>query len=133
MTALLHAHSGLRYVLLLVAVMHVVVSVLGQMKQAPVGKLHRALSGATLGLMHTQALIGLGLVAGGLYYPQLIGHLVMMVVAVGLATAMHVINKRADKPTHLRALMGTGGALVAMVLGLAAIGRHPLQSTSFGP
>ncbi len=123
MTALLHAHSGLRYLVLLSLFAHLVASLVGHLQKQPVGGLHRGLSAASMGLLHTQALLGLAMVFMGTFYPQLIGHLVMMVGAATVATVFHVRNKRANPPTHLAALLGSGLALACVVGGVLAIGR----------
>lgn len=123
MTGLLHAHSGLRYLVLLALFAHLVVSLLGHLQQRPVGGMHRGLSAATMGLLHTQALLGLAMVFMGTFYPQLIGHIVMMLGAATVATVFHVRNKRAPTPTHLAALLGSGIALACVVGGVLAIGR----------
>lgn len=132
MTGLLHAHSGLRFLVLLVALAHVVLSLVGQVQGQPVKPVHRALSAAFMGLLHTQVLLGIALVLMGLYYPQLIGHLVLMLAAATCATVMHVLNKRAATPNHRRALIGTGGALLLIVAAIAAIGRHPFEMRVMG-
>lgn len=123
MTGLLHAHSGLRYVVLLALLSHVVASLLGHLQRRPVGGLHRGLSAASMGLLHTQAVLGLVMVAMGTFYPALIGHLVMMLGAATVATVFHVRNKRASPPTHLAGLLGSGLALACIVGGVLAIGK----------
>ena len=127
---LFHAHSGLRYLVLLVGLVHLVVALMGFMKKAPINGLGRALSAAFMGLLHTQVLLGLAMVAMGRYYPALIGHMVMMIVAAVLATVMHVRGKRAQPSTYLWALIGTGGSLALIVGGVMAIGRGLFQMTA---
>jgi len=132
MNALLHAHSGLRYLVVLVLFVQLVLALVGTVKSQPVGKLHRAVSGAALGLVYTQVLVGLALAALGFFTARHIGHLVPMLLAAVLVTVLHVQNKRAAQPTHRRGLIASGGALALIVVGVAAIGRHLFQMTVGG-
>jgi hypothetical protein len=132
MQALMHAHSGLRYLVLLVALAHLVMSLIGLTQSKPFAPIHRALSAAFLGLLHTQVLIGIVQVLMGVYYPRLIGHIVLMLAAAAWVTVQHVRNKRANPPSHRTALISTLVALGLIVAGIAAIGRHPFQALSLG-
>ena len=81
MTALLHAHSGLRFLILLLGAVNIVVLLVGLATKKPFGKLHRILGASFAGSLHLQLLIGLTLVAMGRWFPALIGHLTMMLLA----------------------------------------------------
>jgi predicted permease len=131
MTALLHAHSGLRYLVLLAAAANLVVLGLGLAQKKPFGKLHRILGASFVGLLHTQVLLGLGIVATGLFYPQLIGHIAMMVLAAGGAQAAMTINRRRPEPNLKLPLMGVVFALLCIFGGVMAIGRG-LFTFSYG-
>jgi hypothetical protein len=132
MTGLFHAHSGFRYLVLLVGLVSLVVFGLGLAKKAPFGKLHRALGAGFAGLLHLQLLLGVGLVAMGRYYPQLIGHFVMMTLAAVVAQVAMSLNRRKPEPGFVLPLAGVGGALLCIVLGILAIGRGVFQATAFG-
>lgn len=123
MTALMHAHSGLRYLVLLAGVVALVVFGLSLVQNRPFTKLHRILGASFAGLLHTQALLGLGIVASGLWYPQLIGHIVMMLGAAGGAQACMTINRKRPQPGHKLPLIGVLIALICIVIGVMAIGR----------
>ena len=56
---LLHAHSGLRYLILLAAVIVVVKSLIGWFGGTPYGKFDKILAPSYVGLMHLQFLLGL--------------------------------------------------------------------------
>lgn len=129
MNALLHAHSGLRYLVLLLALVNVVVLVKGLATKSTPGKLERILGASFAGSLHTQVLLGLTMVAMGKFYPQLIGHLVMMLAAALLAQATLSINKKRAQPGHQLPLIGVGGALLLILGGIMAIGRSPLMMT----
>jgi heme A synthase len=134
MNALFYAHSGLRYLVLLLAVVYVAVLVMGLVQKSAPGKLHRALGGAFAGTLDLQVLLGLTMVAMGKFYPQLIGHLSMMLLAAVLVHAMQIVNRKRPQPRHQLPLIGVAGALVLILGGIMAIGRSPLAMTAFtGP
>ncbi len=128
MTGLLHAHSGLRYLLLLLAFFLISICIVGLVKKQSPTALLFASSAAFMGLLHLQILLGIALLLMGTYYPALIGHLVMMFAAEILATAMHFINKRAPTPNFKRPLIGTLGGLLLIAGGIMAIGRSVFGS-----
>jgi hypothetical protein len=129
MTALLHAHSGLRYVVLLLALVNVAVLVKGLATKSTPGTLERILGASFAGALHLQVVLGLVMVAMGRFYPQLVGHLVMMLLAAVLAQATLSLNRRRPRPGQLLPLIGIGGALVLMLGGILAIGRSPFLMT----
>lgn len=129
MNALLHAHSGLRYVVLLLALVNIVVLVKGLATKSTPGKLERILGASFAGTLHLQVLLGLTMVVMGKFYPQLIGHIAMMLSAAVLAQATLSINKKRAQPGHQLPLIGIGGALVLILGGILAIGRSPFLMT----
>lgn len=131
MTGLFHAHSGLRFLILLLGLVNVVLLGVGLSRGGAFGKLHRALGSAYVGLMHTQVLIGAGLVAMGRYYPQLIGHFVLMSVATVVAQVALYLNKKRPEPGFKLPLLGIGGSLLLIVGGILAISRGVFQATAF--
>jgi hypothetical protein len=131
LTALLHTHSMFRYVFLLSAFIHIGLCVFNLAQGRAFTKIGRIVSSITMSVIHLQVLIGLTMVALGTFYPKLIGHLVLMLAAAVLVTAMHSVNKRAKNPNWVRPLIGTGGALLLIVLGILSIGRGVFQSTLF--
>ncbi len=56
---LLHAHSGLRYLVLLAAIVVIVKSIIGWLGNTPYTKFDKIIAPAYVGLMHLQLLIGL--------------------------------------------------------------------------
>jgi hypothetical protein len=127
MNTLLSIHSYLRYLVLLVGVVAVAYYAFGLATKRPVDKLVRILGSSFAGLLDTQILIGIIGVAMGRYYPALIGHIVMMVLAAGLAHALLVVNRKRPNPGYLLPLIGVGGALVLVAGGIFAIGRGLLS------
>jgi len=123
MNTLLSIHSYLRYLVLLVGVVAVAYYAFGLATKRPVDKLVRILGSSFAGLLDTQILLGFIGVALGRYYPALIGHIVMMMLAAGLAHALLVMNRKRPNPGYLLPLIGVGGALVLVAGGVFAIGR----------
>jgi hypothetical protein len=132
MTGLLHAHSGLRYLVLTSALAALVVFGLGLFQKKPFTRAARIIGSVFAGLTHLQVALGLVMVAMGTFYPALIGHLAMMLAAAVVLQVLLSRNKRAAEPGYRLPLIGTVVALVLMVGGIFAIGRHPLQMTVGG-
>lgn len=129
---MLHAHSALRFLILAAAAGCLVVFGLGAAQNKPFTKLARILGSVFAGLTHLQVLLGLGLLASGLYYPKLIGHLTMMILGAAVLQVCLSKNRRQATPGYRLPLIGTVAAIVLMVGGIFAIGRHPFQATVFG-
>lgn len=131
MNDLFYAHSGIRFLVMLAAVVSIGLCTVGLMQKKELTKLARISCSIFIGTLHTQVLLGLVMVAMGRWYPYLIGHLVMMLAAAVLAQVLIIKNKRKPKPGHLLPLIGIGGALLLIIGGILAIGRTPLF-TSMG-
>ena len=132
MIALFHAHSGLRYLILLLGVVNVVVLGVGLARKQPFGKLHRILGASFAGSLHLQVLIGVGMVAMGRWYPQLAGHLAMMLIAAGVAQAAMTVNRKRPAPGLQLPLIGVLVALACIAGGIMAIGRGLFTMTVTG-
>lgn len=135
MNFLYMAHSGIRYLVLLAGVIAFVVLLRGLLSGAPYGRSARISTAAFSGFLNLQFLLGLAMVLMGRWYAALMGHLVLMVLAVAAAQLMSSWAKRNPEPrqAHRLALAGVGLALVLIVAGVAAIGRHPLENQAFVP
>ena len=123
MTGLFHAHSGIRFLILLLAALNVVVLGLGIVQKRPFGKLHRVLGTTFAGSLHLQVVLGVAMVALGRYYPALIGHMVMMVLAAVVAQVAMSVNRRRATPTLHIPLIGVLVALLCIFGGVMSIGR----------
>lgn len=125
MRMLFFAHSGVRYLVLLAGLV-----ALGYFAYAVVTKrsnerLSRTLGAVFVGLLDLQILLGIALVALGLYYPALMGHLFMMIAAAVVGHAALALARSADPPERRNALR-LGGVVVSLTLivaGILAIGR----------
>lgn len=129
MTALYHAHSGLRYLVLLAGVAALLVLAYGVIARKPVGA-GRGLSLAFTGLLDLQIVLGLVLVAGGMFYGALMGHLTMMLLAGVAAHVASVLARRAadERRAATLRLAGVAVALLLIVGGIMAIGRSLVGS-----
>ena len=132
LNALFHAHSGLRYLVLLSAVAAVVVLAWGLATRQPFAKRQRIAVAAFTGVLDLQIVLGLLMVALGLFYPSLMGHMTMMLLAAAAAHGSSVLaRKQADaRRAHSMALIGVVLALAFIVLGIHSIGRSVLESRS---
>src|SRR4051812_18432757 len=129
MNALYHAHSGLRYLVLLAAVIAIVVLGYG----LGTGRRVRATRAATAsftGLLDLQVLLGIALVMGGMLTDRATGHLIMMVLALVVAHGASIIaGKSADDRRELTVrLIGIVLSLALIAGGIMAIGRSVLGS-----
>ncbi len=121
MKALLMSHSGLRYLVLLALVALLVACIVGITSRQPAGKAVRITGAAFVGLLDLQILLGLGVLATGVWYSALIGHIVMMVLAAGVAHVMLAKNRRLPVPGYKLPLIGAIAAVVLVVGGIFAI------------
>src|SRR5687768_4158760 len=133
MSFLYAAHSGLRYLVLLSALVALVVLVRGLSTGAPYGRPSRIASASFVGFLNLQGLLGIGMILMGVWYTALIGHITLMVLAIGAAQTLTAWAKKAEdsRQAHRYALAGVGLALLLVMAGIAAIGRHPLESRAF--
>lgn len=129
MNILYHAHSGLRYLVLLAAL----ATLIGLAYSLASG---RAVRGAQLlamsftGLLDLQILLGVALVIGGIFPDDVVGHLIMMVFAAVVTHASSIVGQRARSERRelgIR-LAGIAVALALIVGGILAIGRSVLGS-----
>jgi vacuolar-type H+-ATPase subunit I/STV1 len=125
-----NAHSGLRYLVLLAGVLALAYFAFGLATKRPFDKGGRILGSSFAGLLHLQVLLGILVLVTRGYYPALIGHIVMMVLAAGTAQACMSVNRRRPKPAFVLPLVGVVLALVFIAGGVMAIGRGLLTSTA---
>lgn len=128
---LFHAHSGLRYLVLLAGVVAIVVQALGIFGRKPYDRAPRISMAALTGLMDLQVLLGIAMVVLGCFYGALVGHLMMMVLAVAAAHFCSAFaRKQADaRRAHTVSLVGVVLALALIAGGIGAIGRSPVGSS----
>lgn len=125
---LLHAHSGVRYLVLLAGLIAVLYAAVGLFGRRPYDRGGRITMQTFVVLLDVQLLLGLLLVFSRPYYPALAGHIVMMVLAAGTAHAASSVNRRRPIERKSWALQ-LGAAVLALVFiigGILAIGRPVL-------
>ena len=133
MNFLFKAHSGLRYLVLVMGLIALAYFAFGLVTKRPVDKKVRILGSSFAGLLDTQILLGLVLLGSGWpFQPKLWGHLTLMLLAAGLAHGLLVKNRRSAQPGFLLPLIAVGGALVLILAAILAIGRGPFTSTVIG-
>lgn len=122
---LLSAHSGFRYLVLLAGLVVVVYAAYGMATGRGYDKRMRVLSAAFTGLVDLTLLLGLANLFTGRFYPQLTGHIAMMVSAAVVAHVVHAVMKRrpAEKQTYAPHLVGTLVVLGLIAAGIMATGR----------
>lgn len=122
---LFHAHSGLRYLVLLAGLLSFSYSLVAALRGRPWNGVGRWLLLLFVALLDLQILLGIALALVGVFYPMLWGHIVMMVLAAAAAHVASVVNKRRprERRSHMTAALGAAGALILIVGGITAIGR----------
>jgi small-conductance mechanosensitive channel len=117
MGMLFMAHSGVRYLVLVAAVIALALSLMkGQDSNA------RKAMGAFVGAIDVQVLLGLLLIMQIPFYGALMGHIAMMFAAVFAAHYFSVAAKKKEDGGMTR-VIGIVVTLVLVVLGIMAIGR----------
>jgi heme A synthase len=130
MNLVYYAHSGLRYLVLLAALAALVALVRGRSGGRAYAGAARTATGMYVGTMHLQVLLGILLVVLGRWHAAVMGHLIMNLLAVAVATMLSAWARREKdaRKAYTFALTGVAVSLLLLFAGIAAIGRHPLQS-----
>ena len=124
MDFLFHAHSGFRYIVLLVGLIAIAVLAIGLIRKQPVPA-GRGLTAAFVGVLDVQVLLGIVLLFLWPFYGALMGHITMMVLAAVAAHLLSVRAKKASDPdrANLLRLWGVVVPFILIVLGILSIGR----------
>lgn len=128
---LFQAHSGLRFLVLLAAIVAIALLAWGWSARRPYAGPVRASVAVFGGLLGIQLLVGIGLLLVRPFYGALTGHLVMMVAAVGVAhaTAAYARRRSDGRQAHAVALSGVALALLLVIGGIMAIRSSPFHVT----
>jgi len=126
-----HAHSGLRYLVLIAGVVALIVMARGMSGRRPFEKPSRISLAAFTGLLDLQVLLGIAMVVLGCFYGALMGHLMMMILAAVAAHALSVYARKQADPrrAHTLGLVGVVLALALITGGIMSIGRSPVGSS----
>lgn len=127
---LYYAHSGLRYLVLLAGIVAFLFLLWGWATRAEHGRGARIALMAFLGLLDVQIVLGLLLLATGLYYPALIGHIMTMILGAAAGHGFSVMSRKSPEPRtrYAMGMMAVGVALALVAAGIMAIGRGPFES-----
>lgn len=144
MKMLYMAHSGVRYLVILFAVLAIVGLVLGftasrrsaEGPSAGQAKGIRIATASFVGVLDLQVILGIVLLvlmmADGRYYPALIGHIIMMILAAVVAHVGSVLGRRrTGAGAYSAPLFGVLTSLALVVGGIMAIGRGVMETTPF--
>ncbi len=131
LTGLLHAHSGLRYLVLLAGVVALAYALVAVVGRRPYDRGIRRAAGAFAGLLHLQVLLGFVFLVSGRFYPALIGHIFMMLMAAAAAQVpLSVLRRRPPEERRpMPHLVGTAIALALIWGGILSIGRGLLDNS----
>jgi heme A synthase len=132
MRMIFFAHSGLRYLVLLIGFFALVYFAYAVATKKGNERVGRILGASFAGVIDLQIVLGLIMVAMGLFYSALIGHLFMMIGAAGVAHGASVLARNSPVPDKANAirLAGVAVALVLIAGGILAIGRSIFGSGS---
>jgi hypothetical protein len=123
---LLQAHSGSRYLVLLMGIIVIGYAAYGMATSQEYDKRMRGLSAGFTGALDLTIMLGFAnLLFGVGFYPQLGGHIVMMVFAATVAHVVHGIMKRRpdDQKSFAPHLIGALVALACVAGGIMALGK----------
>jgi FtsH-binding integral membrane protein len=120
---LLSAHSGFRYLVLLLGLIVVAYAAYGIAAKRPYDNRMRGLAAAFTGTLDLTAVLGLGNLFTDQFYPQLGGHIVMMVLAIAVAHVVSTVMRRRppEQRTYAPHVVGTLVVLGIVVFGILAI------------
>jgi hypothetical protein len=121
-------HSMMRYLVLLAGVLAAVGVALARLRSSGPAGADRTAMTAFVALLDVQVLLGLILLAVWPYYPMLIGHIAMMVLAAAVAHGGSLVARRRE-PARSGAPIRAAAAVLALVLvvgGIMAIQRPVL-------
>lgn len=113
---LFHAHSGLRYLVLFLAAVAVVGAGL-TLRRSQSPPLLRGVFRVYAGLLALQAALGIALLFLRPFYPRLVGHAILMLLAVGVAHGLG----RGGRAAPRRIAGAAGLSLLLIVAGVFAI------------
>ncbi len=119
------AHSGFRYLVLLLGVAAIAYATYGLATKRDYDKTMRILSFAFTMALDFTVLLGLATLFTGQFYPQLGGHIVMMALAAIVAHVVYGVMKRRPpaERTYAPHVLGTAVVLAILAAGILSIGR----------
>ncbi|MBM4184488.1 MAG: hypothetical protein FJ207_09700 [Gemmatimonadetes bacterium] len=122
---LLNAHSGLRHLVLLLGIVVVAYAAYGLIGKRPYDTRMRILATAFTASLDLTVLLGIAHLFTSTFYPQLVGHLTMMALALAIAHIVSVVQRRRplEQRTYGPHVVGTLVVLAVISVGILAIGQ----------
>jgi len=122
------AHSGIRYLVLLLGVLAAVWGLAALARGTSPGRAGRILGASFVGMLDLQIVLGLIVLFMRGFYPQLFGHVMTMLVAVAVGHVAVIASRQNTEPRRSALWLGAGtlATLTLVVLGILAIGRPVL-------
>ena len=121
----LHAHSGLRYLVLLFGIVCLAYALWGLILRKEYTPRMMSLATLFAVMVHIQFLSGFAVLLSGRFSPALTGHIFMTLMAAAVAQVVSSVMRRKppEERTYLPHVIGTAVALVLISGGIMAIGR----------
>lgn len=128
MFILYHAHSGFRYIVLLLGVAALAYALFGLVTRRPLDRTMSILGAAFAGTFHLQILLGIALLFTGTFGAMVAGHVLLMVFAAACAQVVPSVmrRRRPEQRTYLPYAVSAVAALALAVTGIMALGRSVL-------
>jgi hypothetical protein len=122
---LLNAHSGSRYLVLLLGLIVIGYAAYGMATKRPYDKTMRILATSFTGALDLTVLLGLAHLFTSTFYPALAGHITMMVLAVAVAHIVSMIMRKRplEERTYAPHLVSVLIVLGLVSAGIMSIGR----------
>ena len=128
MNVVFYMHSGIRYLVLLAGVAALAYTLYGMVSRRDFDKLAGGLTGAYVGFLDGQVLVGVVLYLLVPSRPALMGHAIMMLAAVTVGHVANIMNKRREEKSYGIAFGGVAVSLLLVVGGIMAIDRAIIGS-----
>ena len=122
---LLSAHSGFRYLVLLIGIVVIAYAAYGMATGRPYDQRMRILAALFTGVLDLTALLGFTMILMGTFYPGLGSHIVPMILALAIAHVVSAVTKKRppEERTYAPHLVATLLILGVLSFGILAIGR----------
>lgn len=122
---LFYAHSGSRYLVLLLGLAVIAYAAYGMATGRAYDAKMRVIASAFTGSIDLTVLLGLAHLFTSTFYPQLGGHIVMMVLAVAVAHVVSIVMRRRplEERTYAPHLVSALIVLGLVAFGIMSIGR----------
>lgn len=126
MTFLFHAHSGLRYLVLLAGLVALLGYLYGWIARRRYAAPAPAAMAAFAGLLDLQVVLGIAMWLGGRTAAGIVEHLTLMLGAVVVVHLASIVHRRRGRTGFGLPLAAVALALVLIILGIRALGRPVL-------